>query len=338
MYKLSDYANRGKILLNNFLFPRHKKLSSVMLYATDQCNCRCKHCYIWQKKPKQFLSLQTIQQIVNSRAVGKNTVIGLEGGEFILHPEYTEILAYFHDHHPNFDLLSNCMNPEKLIEAVRKYPPKRLFISLDGNPGVHDAMRGVNDLYPKVLKVIDELKNEVPLSVMFTLGIDLRVGIYNTMEYFETKEPVTSSTLDYEVSDIPQEIKQFKENYDFLVLYHNYRRQGLKLTCNSIRDSLVIYPNGDVPLCQNKHLVLGNLQEESLDEIINKKASVDCIRAHNNCNGCWINFHRKYDIVLYRSLEKVLPKKIIEWFMGKYSWDPTGVKTYKSIIFAECKK
>jgi MoaA/NifB/PqqE/SkfB family radical SAM enzyme len=287
--------------------------------------------------------LQTIKQIVNSRAISKNTVIGLEGGEFILHPEYREILEYFHNHHPNFDLLSNCMNPEKLIEAVRKYLPKRLFISLDGNSGAHNAMRGVNDLYPKVLKVIDELKDDVLISVMFTLtpfnslddmkhvadickktGIDLRIGIYNDMEYFETREPMTSSTLDYEIPDIPQEIKMFKENYDFLVLYHNYRKQGLKLTCNSIRDSLVIYPNGDVPLCQNKQLVLGNLQEETLDEIINKKSSVDCINAHKNCNGCWINFHRKYDIVLYRSLEKVLPKKIIEWFMGKYSWDSTG--------------
>jgi MoaA/NifB/PqqE/SkfB family radical SAM enzyme len=308
------------------------------------------------KKPKQFLSLETIKQIVNSHAVSRNTVIGLEGGEFILHPEYREILEYFRRFHPNFDLLSNCMNPDKLIEAVRCYPPKRLFISLDGMSEIHNVMRGVNGLYPKVLKVIDELKDVVPVSVMFTLtpfnsmddmrhvadicrkaNIDLRAGIYNNMEYFETKESASSSSMNYEISDIPQEIKMFSENYDFLALYCNYRKQGLRLTCNSIRDSLVIYPNGDVPLCQNKQIVLGNLLEESLDQIINKKTSRDCIRAHKNCNGCWINFHRKYDIVLYRSLERILPKKAVEWFMGKYFWESTGNQTYKS-IFANCKK
>lgn len=50
----------------------------------------------------------------------KSTTIGLEGGEFILHPEANEIMEWFSKHHPNYTLLSNCLVPQKVIDAVRK--------------------------------------------------------------------------------------------------------------------------------------------------------------------------------------------------------------------------
>lgn len=352
MYKFKDYINRGLLLLNNKFFPSRKKLSTIMIYATDLCNARCKHCFIWEKKPKQSLPLEQIKKIVHSKAVTKNTMIGLEGGEFILHPEYKEIIKYLKENHPNFDLLSNCVNPDRLIETVKQYTPKRLFMSLDGNEKTHDEIRGVNGLLPKVVRVIEELKDVVPISVMFTLtpfntfddlkyvadickknNVDMRVGIYNNMEYFETKASMTEApTLQYSVDQIPQIVKQFEENYDFMVLYTNYRDGYVKLPCNSIKDSIVIYPNGDIPICQNKEIILGNLYKEPLHKIVNKKATRKLHKQHYNCNGCWINFHRKYDIVLYRSIEKVLPKRLIELFFGKYAWDKNPRKKYSQLV------
>jgi MoaA/NifB/PqqE/SkfB family radical SAM enzyme len=348
-YKASDYLFRGYTLLNNFLLPSNKKLASVMLYATDRCNCRCKHCYIWQKQPKIDMPLQTIRSIVENKAISKHTKIGLEGGEFILHPEYLDILKYFKENHPNFDLLSNCVNVDRLIHAVKQYTPRRLYVSLDGAAPAHHDMRRSPGLYDKALYVIHELKDTLPLSVMFTLtpfnsmndlrhvakeceaaGVDLRIGVYNEMEYFETK--ASSATLNYNVDDIPDIVQRFAENYDFLLLYHHYRRQQVKLTCNSIRDSIVIYPNGDIPLCQQRQIVLGNLASEPLDKIVNKKSTIACHRQHSHCNGCWINFHRKYDIILYRNLEKLFPKKLIAWAIGDYSWTENDCITYKKLF------
>jgi MoaA/NifB/PqqE/SkfB family radical SAM enzyme len=352
MYKISDYIFRGYTLLNNFLFPSHKKLASVMLYATDRCNCRCKHCYIWQKQPKTDMSLQTIRSIVENKAVGRHTKIGLEGGEFILHPEYLEILKYFKENHPNFDLLSNCVEADKLIDAVKRYAPQRLYVSLDGEAQAHHDMRRSPGLYDKVLYVVRELKDTVPLSVMFTLtpfnsmndmthvatlckttGVDLRIGIYNEMEYFDTKEPDRGDTLNYAVADIPDIVQSFAENYDFLLLYHHYRRKHVRLTCNSIRDSIVVYPNGDVPLCQQQQIILGNLASEPLDKIVNKKSTITCHKQHRHCNGCWINFHRKYDIILYRNLEKFFSKKLLTQVVGDYYWTKNNLTTYKNLCY-----
>lgn len=339
-------------MLNNMLFPRRKKLASVMLYTTDRCNSRCRHCYIWEKKTKHYMPLEQIKELLNSRSVCKNTSVGLEGGEFLLHPQAEAIMEYLYHNHPDFDLLSNCVNAEKLIASVRKYPPKRLYISLDGKSETHDYMRRVKGLYPKVIRVIEELKETVSLSVMFTLTpfntfedlthvasvcktnhIDMRIGIYNNMEYFQTKEPALENkmSLNYRIEDIPAVVKEFEENYDFMMLYHLYRNQELKLSCNSIRDNIVIYPNGDVPLCQNKHIVLGNINDEPLDRILAKKSTLAYHKQFHPCNECWINFHRKYDIVLYRNLEKVLPRSIICRLLGDYSWSNNPAGKYKDL-------
>ena len=357
MYKVKDYINRGMRMVNNTLRPKHKTLSTIMLYATDRCNSKCKHCYIWAKKPKAHLPFETIKRIINSPVVSKDTVIGLEGGEFLLHPEAEQILGYLSKHHPKYDLLSNAVADDKLIEYARKYKPMRVFLSLDGNRETYLNMRGV-DAYDKVIRVIKELKDEVPISAMFTLtpfnnfddmkhvadickehGIDMRIGIYNCMEYFDTKEENMSNSLDYKVSDIPDFVHDFKENYDFMALYTEYREGNLKLTCNSIKDSIVIYPNGDIPICQNKQIILGNLHDESLKKIINKKSTIELHKKHQTgCNECWINFHRKYDIVLYRNMEKFLPKKIIHWWKGEYYWSADKSKKYKQVVRDSSKK
>ena len=152
MYSKLDYVRRGARFVNNILRPGHKTLSTLMLYGTDICDSGCKHCLIWAKRPIKHLPKEKIVEIMQSKCVSKHTQVGLEGGEFLLHPEAMEILKWFTENHPNYDLLSNCLKPDSLIEAVKKYPPKRLYISLDGNKETYLYMRG-KDGYDNVIKI-----------------------------------------------------------------------------------------------------------------------------------------------------------------------------------------
>ena len=305
-----------------------------------------------------------------------------------MHFDAEKILEWFSKNHPNFDLLSNCLKPDKLIEAVNKYPPKRLFISLDGNKSTYKYMRG-KDGYDNVIKVIQQCKDLVPVSVMFTLspyndfsdldhvirvcqeyGIDIRIGIYNDIDFFDTIEKAHKteiSSLKNECAEtskkerteelsyqkiflpqnnniklsglsnfqklIPQSVKNTTENLDFLLLYDEWRKKQTKLKCYSILDSIVIHPNGDVPVCQNLSIKLGNVFDKKLDEIFNSAASQIIQKKHvHNCNECWINFHRKYDIVMLRALEKFFPKRIIELIYGKYQWCFDPKLTYREYM------
>ena len=169
MYGIKSYFNRAKNFANNQIFPGNKKLSTLMIYATDICDSGCKHCLIWAKRPIVHLPLDKIIEIMGSKCVTPGTMVGLEGGEFLLHPQALEIMEWFSKNHPNFDLLSNCLKPEGVIEAVKKFPPKRLYLSLDGTKETYKYMRG-KDGYDSVLQVISALKDVVPISAMFTLS------------------------------------------------------------------------------------------------------------------------------------------------------------------------
>lgn len=331
-----------------------------MIYATDKCNSTCKHCMVWAKKPKQNLSFESIKDILKSKVVSSNTLIGLEGGEFLLHPESDEIMRFLDKNHPKYDLLSNCVNPEKTIRAVTDFNPKRLFVSLDGEPDTHKFMRG-NEGYGSVIEVVKTCKDKIPLSVMFTLTpynsfkdlkhvaelcrthkIDMRVGIYNNMPFFDTIDDAhvvqnVEKTTDIEsvdfINKIPDEVKLFDENYDFMVLYDYWRKGKLFLKCNSIIDSIIILPNGDVPICQNLSLKLGNIHEKPLHKILNSKETINLHKEHKiNCNKCWINFHRKYDIILYRSAEKAIGRGLTKMLFGNYYWSDNKKHTYKKLL------
>lgn len=400
MYKTSDYIQRGYKFLHNQAFPAHKKLSTLMIYATDLCDSACKHCFIWAKRPVHYLSFDTIKEVMQNKCITASTSIGLEGGEFMLHPQAVDILQWFTTHHKKTDLLSNCLQPELLIEAVQKHTPRHLYVSLDGTEETYLYMRGKPG-YNSVIKVIETLHKTLPVSVMFTLspyndfndlqhvaevckkyGIDLRVGIYNDIAFFDTlhkaheteighekgKDPLkyrdvknfyeeglfekvkTAKKLETKTDintpkhntekqfsdfreSIPAIIKQFSENYDFLVLYDEWRQNNLKLRCYSILDSLVILPNGDVPICQNLDLMLGNIHNNTLDEVFNGAHAIELQKKYtHDCNQCWLNFHRKYDIILYRNFEKYFGKKITSKLFGYYQWESTAKLNYEELI------
>ena len=83
---------------------------------------------------------------------------------------------------------------------------------------------------------------------------------------------------------------------------------------------------------------INDAQSRSIaDEIWNSDAACNMQKQYGgNCNGCWINFHRKYDIILLRTLESVLPKSIIEKVYGQYQWCEDSRQTYRQFI--KCQK
>jgi len=117
------------------------------------------------------------------------------------------------------------------------------------------------------------------------------------------------------------------------VLYDEWRKKNLKLRCHSILDSVIVLPNGDVPLCQNLDLKLGNVHHASLDAIFNGDEARRLQHHYShNCNQCWINFHRKYDVVLYRSLERFFPQALISKMFGYYQWSDDRKATYMQVM------
>jgi hypothetical protein len=161
-------------------------------------------------------------------------------------------------------------------------------------------------------------------------GVDLRVGVYSDIKFFDTEAPAYQEGS---LGKIPENLKQFKENYDYLVLYDQWRSGKLVLPCKSILDSVVVLPNGDVPICMHLDGKLGNIHTNTLDEILAKDTTIATLSEHHDhCNGCWINFHRKYDLILYKNLEKFFPRGFIHKMFGYYQWTDDPRKRYKDVV------
>jgi len=122
----------------------------------------------------------------------------------------------------------------------------------------------------------------------------------------------------------------FDENYDYVRLYPEWLKGNLRLTCNSIMDSLIVLPDGKVPICQKLDLALGNIHTENLDAIFNSVNSVKQQQYHTaNCNQCWVAYHRKYDIALYKNFEKYFGKYATSKLLGYYKWEADDSKSLR---------
>jgi len=316
---LADFYYHTKTILQH-------ELHSVAIYVTDRCNSRCKHCFIWNK-PKIDLPLETIDKLLHDPLMNPRKVsLGLQGGEFFDHPQWEEILKKVQGY--RFTLLSNCMHPEWVIEAVRKYKPIQLDVSLDGAPESFKRVRGI-DYYDDVLQVIKTLHKECKIQANYVITpwntredlqhvkkvcdgyeIILLTTQYNAPEHFETHHEMQEG---YEYKDIVGED-------DYLELYNGWLAGQVKLPCYSIRRSATIYPDGRVSLCQGKEIILGNLFEKPFSKIWASKEARELRRQYRDCNGCWLICQRPLDIHAMKTYERLFPKWLLEKFVGRYSW------------------
>ncbi len=146
-------------------------------------------------------------------------------------------------------------------------------------------------------------------------------------------EPALTTVRPSYQHQIPDIIKRFNENYDYVSLYENWVTGNVRLKCRSILDSAVVLPDGDVPICQNLSTRLGNVFRQSLDEVFNGDSSCKVQQHHsNNCNQCWVSYHRKYDIILYRNFEKYFGKWATTKLLGYYKWDEDDSLSYKQTM------
>lgn len=58
-------------------------------------------------------------------------------------------------------------------------------------------------------------------------------------------------------------------------------------SCVALHAHLRIFPNGDVPTCQHNTKIIGNLREQSFDEVRESARAGEQRRWVKKCAGCW---------------------------------------------------
>ncbi|MFH1229544.1 MAG: radical SAM protein [Candidatus Aenigmatarchaeota archaeon] len=299
-----------------------RNLKNITLYTTNRCNSRCKTCSIWKKTPKKDLPLGIIKKLLSDDIVSNKTTFQITGGEILLHPQYKEILSMLSDY--EYQFFSNGILADRLIEAVKEFEIKNLFISADGVDNRYKSIRGV-DNFKNIRRIVRELDGLTSVTIDFTISpfnskrdltdivsfcednnAKLIVGIYNRPDYFDTNENLKEA---FGFDSIKSKCFYFPvyANNMFIRYYNEWLKGRLNLPCYSIRSLASVLPDGRVALCQGKSEIIGNLHKNTMSDIWYNEKTIESQRRNRNCNSCFLTCQRPYDLII--------SKTPLKWFI-----------------------
>ncbi len=314
--------------LSRSLDVKNRNLRVVGLMATDRCSSRCKHCFIWNKKENFDLDVDVVARMLEDDVVTPKTYFELTGGEFLEHPQWRDIVALLSKSPNDYMVLSNGMLPDELIEAVREFKIPAVYMSLDGLGETYKRVRGV-DWVDNILRIIDAVKDHTRIHLGYTItpwnavedlervralaeekGVEMSVGAYQNPEFFDTVRPG---------GKISEEHEPYLD--DFMRLNNAWMDKKLSVPCWNIRTKCYVLGNGDVYLCQQKSVILGNLYEKSFGEIWNSAEAIDIHEKYSSCNDCWLACNRPLDAQLAYAGRLVFSRERMNKMFGEHSWD-----------------
>jgi MoaA/NifB/PqqE/SkfB family radical SAM enzyme len=229
-------------------------------------------------------------------------------------------------------VITNGILTSRTVEMVEDFKISKVMISLDGTRETYLRLRGL-DVYERVMETIRLLKDRVKVAINFTItpwndatdyehvrriceDNELEFGLpnlYTTQPYFKTVEPPGLIEGKHEKAVTRD---AFQRRY---LDYHDpWLRGELKLPCLSIFRSAIIYPEGDVSFCHQRVEILGNLHQQSLDEIWNSESTRKMQDQYIGCNKCWCTPHRLQDVYSENLGKAILLKeRASEFLRGK---------------------
>jgi len=139
-------------------------LRTFYIYLSDNCNLRCRHCWIVPRftdgkpDPGRCVDVDALREAISeAKTLGLNSA-KLTGGEPMLHPRFMEVVDLLNAEGLRPYMETNCTL--MTAEAARYLKDKLTFISmsLDGaDARTHDAFRGVEGAFDAALKGLSYL-------------------------------------------------------------------------------------------------------------------------------------------------------------------------------------
>ena len=153
-----------------------KEYFAFQWHITDECDQRCKHCYIfsednckkldtmsWEQMQETFYNCLDFCQMYN-----RLPYFYITGGDPILHPDFWKLLALLKEHDIPFTILGNPFHlTDEVCQKMKKYGCQKYQLSLDGMRETHDWFRKPGS-FDCTLEKISCIKNAGIGSVIMT--------------------------------------------------------------------------------------------------------------------------------------------------------------------------
>ena len=167
------YGRHSKDLPSHLLQFSKDKKPVVVWNVTRKCNLRCVHCYSHSEDRNYAgeLSYDEGITLIDDLARFGSPVILFSGGEPLVRPDVLELIHHAVDRGLRAVLSTNGTLITKMIaKKLKEIGLSYVGISLDGLDDRHDAFRGVQGTFLKVMKAIRNcMEMELKVGLRFTI-------------------------------------------------------------------------------------------------------------------------------------------------------------------------
>ena len=293
---------------------------NAIVAVTLNCNARCEMCDIWQNdmhgeaRPEVFARLPSSLRDIN-----------ISGGEPFLRSDLAEILAAIKSNNPHTRLVisTNGFQPgktERMLPALLHVDPNlALRVSIDGMYGTHDEIRGIPNGFAKCVRtlemcrdagirdlgigftVLEKNVHELEAVHAFAEDRDLQLSVTVALDsaiYFgadkERMRPRSSHAVRQALSriiDVQYRKWNLKENFRawFNQTLLEYNEQGKRrFQCDGGAGFFYLDSFANVYLCHILDYKIGNLKQQTWEELWTSGTAVEGRAFAARCDRCWL--------------------------------------------------
>lgn len=304
--------------------------------VTSRCNCRCKICDVWRKKPNSDeMSTGEILRLLD-QAKNLNFVAYVAwGGEPLIRPDIFEILQHAHNLNFYSIIITNGVYLFKKAERLAELADLTL-VSLDHHTDYHDYMRGVKGTFDRAVKGIARLRHkggraaincvlsklnidDIERIAKLARRLDAKIA-FDPMEVFPGYNEEYSLSRG-ELKRAFSEIRSLKRQGYPILNSHEYVDHSIdhiEYSCAQPLIFVTVTEDGKVKpfWCQKTRKVLGDLREQSLSEIIDSGPFRQFAEITENCNMCGNS----------TTVETSIFYSAIRFFRNCYKWNNPYLK------------
>ncbi len=269
----------------------------IDLSYDNACNFKCEHCFTQAPagvNTQEHMSMQQIKKLADEADQLGFYEFDLQGGEILLNPDlFFELVKCVGAERFYLYLTTNgYFLDEKMAERLAKARVDRVSVSIDSlEAEEHDQFRGKPGAHAKALKALEYVKQFGMEPFM-----NITVGHYNAHDESLEKQIKYAHEHGFKVilnAAVPAgswkgntKVMLTEEDSDYLLhlrkkypnivrdLWNPFERGNEKLLGCNAGNILYITPWGDVLPCPFIHIKLGNIKEQSLQEIVDYTFSV----------------------------------------------------------------
>ena len=290
-----------------------KLFGSIII--TYRCNARCNmcDCYKDPSKPSDELTLDTI------RKLPEMAFTNITGGEPFTRLDITDIVEELYKKTDRIVISTNGSYSDRIIELCKKYPQIGIRISIEGMEENNNKIRGLKDGWKKGYETLTKLVEMGHKDIGFGMTVqdmnckDL-ISLYKISDDF--KMEFATATLhnsfyfrkkDNKINDKLMVAKEFEKLINKLLKskspkkwFRAYFNHGLinyiygqprLLPCRMADNGFFLDPFGNILPCNgsSEPWSMGNLKEQSFEEIWNSEKAKQVREKVINCNkNCWM--------------------------------------------------